>query len=134
MTNEEKELLLKDLCAHMPYGIIVKVTTLDGETFDRRLSDIHIDRLGSSFRVVNPNILPYGIDEVKPYLRNRENMTNKEANEVTQLFHVTINSRAFLWIEECQDYIDWLNAHHFDYRGLIEKGLAIEAPENMYNQ
>jgi hypothetical protein len=31
------------------------------------------------------------------------------------------------------NYIDWLNAHHFDYRGLIEKGLAIEAPEGMYN-
>ena len=30
------------------------------------------------------------------------------------------------------DVIDWLNAHHFDYRGLIEKGLAIKAPEVIY--
>ena len=30
------------------------------------------------------------------------------------------------------DAIDWLNAHHFDYRGLIEKNLALEAPANMY--
>ena len=32
----------------------------------------------------------------------------------------------------CSDYVDWLNEHHFDYRGLIEKGLALEAPEDMY--
>jgi hypothetical protein len=45
-----------------------------------------------------------------------------------------------LYHEEFGEYVptletfDWLNAHHFDYRGLIEKGLALEAPEGMYKQ
>lgn len=37
-----------------------------------------------------------------------------------------------LSLNDCHLSTDWLNAHHFDYRGLIEKGLALEAPEGMY--
>jgi hypothetical protein len=39
----------------------------------------------------------------------------------------------FVYEHDINSYIDWLNKHHFDYRGLIEKGLALEAPEGMYS-
>ena len=30
-------------------------------------------------------------------------------------------------VEDSYIFIDWLKAHHFDYRGLIEEGFAIDA-------
>ena len=62
---------------------------------------------------------------IKPYLRPMASMTEEEK----------INYRAFFnydGVEYPDEYIDWLNKNMFDYRGLIEKGLALEAPEGMY--
>ena len=117
MTQEEKQLLLKDLCARLPYKVKVKssrrtvVTTL---TLD----------------IINDFYLGCGI---KPYLRPMSSMTDEEINEFILI------SDTVLWLGDKRstcilslEQIDWLNKNMFDYLGLIDKGLAIEAPEGMY--
>ena len=71
---------------------------------------------------------------VRPYLRPMLSMTEEEINEFILI------SDTVLWLDSKRstcilslEQIDWLNTNHFDFRGLIEKGLAIEAPEGMYN-
>ena len=109
MTQEDKELLLKDLCARLLYGPRVYV--------DENLPRL---KLGAATRVWEY----IAVDKpCKPYLRPMSSMTEEEEKEYS-LFSLSRNNI------KC---IDWLNEHHFDYRYLINKGLAIEAPEGMYN-
>ncbi len=122
MTQEEKELLLKDLCARLPYGVICqmedKLIINESQYYDSTLSERHIElfRNHKDFYI-------------KPYLRSMSSMTEEEVDEFTQ-FDVYANGE---YIMPNYEVIDWLNAHHFDYRGLIKKGLALEAPKGMYN-
>lgn len=122
MSQEDKELLLKDLCARLPYRVKINV---NGE--EDTLLELGID---SGW--VNAS---YDIDDVKPYLRSMSSMTEEEKNEY---FNIIKNSIDFYNCPKSEDVcfliipIDWLNKHHFDYRGLIEKGLALKAPEDMY--
>lgn len=117
MAQEEKDLLLKDLCARLPYGLWID----DGYALA-----IHIDYSDVHFENYFNGILN---GDVKPYLRQMSSMTEEERSEYA-LFY-----RAFscsLYEKESVERVDWLNKHHFDYRGLIEKGLALEAKEEMY--
>ena len=131
MTQEDKQLLLKDLCARLPYGMKVHITNewfYDKiEPYDRRL-DCDV--------IKNLRVNEY---TVKPYLRPMSSMTEEEK----KVFDKFVCIDEFAWNGDTEkgylnqaiimsDGIDWLNAHHFDYRGLIEKGLALEAPEGMY--
>lgn len=124
MTKEEKQILLKDLCMRLPYGVKVKssrrqmVSTLSLDI----MTDFH---LGCT---------------VKPYLRPLSSMTKEEANEACRLeifenriISIFPNNPTYHFTVAIGDaVIDWLNENHFDYRNLIEKRLALEAPENMY--
>lgn len=137
MTQEEKQLLLKDLCARIPYGVNIQVK--DWAVLDAELEIGHINRLQND-----------GL-ELKPYLRPMSSMTKEEREEV----EILIFGEWFAqdsgkvdgegWIEIlanydvsgiapgfCGDYVDWLLEHHFDFHNLIERSLALEAPENMY--
>ena len=84
-----------------------------------------------------------------PYLRPMSSMTEEEREELEHLSEeyfgkaldkqiqesLSSSNRNESKILECiasSVIVDWLNAHHFDFRGLIEKGLALEAPEGMY--
>ena len=127
MTQEEKNLLLKDLCARLPYGVIVEIQGHydDGERFIRE----------SEF---DNTMLGYLYDDetiIKPYLRPMSSMTEEELKEF-QAFHCVNELHPYFYQQMCNinnesNMFDWLNAHHFDYRWLIEKGLAIEVtPEN----
>ena len=71
------------------------------------------------------------VENIKPYLRPMSSMTEDEKKEFS-LLGVGIHLFKGPLIPS-YDTLDWLNAHHFDYRGLIEKGLALEALEGMYN-
>ena len=152
MTQEEKQLLFKDLSARFPYGVICTVWFKDSEGWkneDMKLSGLFNDSSQQFF--TNTNGSAYS-DEFIPYLRPMSSMTEEEKEEIEvfifnewyQEDSCKIDNEG--WIEIlanydvsgidpcfCSDYVDWLNAHHFDYRGLIEKGLALEAPEGMYN-
>ena len=135
MTQEEKELLLKDLCGRAPYGVKIKVRSSDIRTV--RAVDI-VE--GIVHFVENDTISPFGLhiedplsfrQKVKPYLRPMSSMTEEEKNEYALFYRVFSCS---LYERESVERVDWLNSHHFDYRGLIPMGLALEAPEGMYFQ
>lgn len=125
MTPEEKQLLIKDLCARSLYGVKVKVRSNDIRTV--RGVDV---AEGIVYFVESDSISPFGVhiehpttfrQVVKPYLRPLSSMTEEEDDE----FYIN-------WEGDAWDDVDFYNSHHFDYRGLIEKGLALEAPEGMY--
>ena len=129
MTQEDKELLLKDLSGRLSYGVIceclhsntIKVTAIDTE--DLSVYYFDCDEWES-------------IEHCKPYLRPMSSMTEEENNEWRGFIDNLIKScdckfpesERYLALSH-SDSIDWLNAHHFDYRGLIERGLAIEVTE-----
>lgn len=146
MTQQDKELLLKDLCARLPYGVII--------------TDGHIDiKLGPYISTA-----VFVDSSWKPYLRPMLSMTEDEVRELVKIRHGRFYGDTILgingislhdestwsaWVRyerggatytKCEivgrvnfettiEEIDWLYAHHFDYRGLIEKGLAIEVTE-----
>ena len=118
MTTEEKELLLKDLSARLPYGVKVQITS-DGGMMEASY-DMTLD-----CELLN-DLIENG-DDFKPYLRPMASMTSDERFEYDELQHFYTHGLDFN-----VDEVDWLNAHHFDYRNLIGKGLALEAPEGMY--
>lgn len=125
MTQEEKELLLKDLCARLPYGVklrYVEDLVVKKESHTITLNNIYLEH------IIN------GDTDIKPYLRSLSSMTEEERTEYFLLKHRD-NDRDdnIILVDEASMLIDWLNKHYFDYRGLIERGLAIEAPEDMYN-
>ena len=116
MTQEEKQLLLKDLCSRLPYGVKCKLSA--------KGADISITE---KLETGGLEHFIFGTMDVKPYLRPLSSMTEEEWDEY---YHYGTVGTLNLKNEACG--IDWLNAHHFDYRGLIEKGLALEAPAGMY--
>lgn len=119
MTQEEKQLLIKDLSARLPYGVICQLSYKTTSITEK----LGLGGLG--------HFITGGI-KVLPYLRPMPSMTEEERNEFWKVVdNYGSDSNAFDGFELGDD-VDWLNAHHFDYRGLIEKGLALEAPEGMY--
>lgn len=121
MTQEHKQLLLKDLCARLAYGV-----------------KVHSDGIPHEQILIGyiPDIEHYNI---KPYLRPMSSMTEEEKEELYHYYCEEIadnlNTPNLTWDLRCcisnSFGTDWLNAHHFDYRGLIDKGLALEAPKGM---
>ena len=130
MTQQEKELLLKDLCARLPYGVKCQIQG-DTENTPRKLSRIEVDELDGILldfwteKDTFESIQVY-LSEVKPYLRPMSSMTEEERITFYNLRDYRLEE------ESACVLIDWLNACHFDYRGLIEKGLAYEAPKEIY--
>ena len=123
MKQENKELLLKDLCARIPYGVIVCQVLDDGSY--------------SGYRYVLRTDLE-DLDSLRPYLRPMSSMTEEEREEFRTIGGImSYSPQHDTWALSAiaPEAYDWLNAHHFDYRGLIEKGLAIEVTEenNPYN-
>lgn len=132
MENKEKELLLKDLCTRLPYGVMMKVSHLS--------HPIALDEFVLF-------LIKTCKEEGTPYLRPMSSMTEEEKKTFTKLKQMSVtviipnHATVFRpdYIVDLDDegdglnnLYDWLNAHHFDYRGLIERGLALEAPEDMY--
>lgn len=126
MTQEDRNLLLKDLCARLPYEI-----RADGYPWITAELVYGIDRDS-----VNLQGTWVKIENVKPYLRPMSSMTEEEKKEF-QACHCVYELHPDFQPMMCNlanelNMFDWLNAHHFDYRGLIPMGLALEAPEDMY--
>lgn len=147
MTEEEQKILFKDLCARAPYDTKIAYNVYGKLPISR------------AFGISNHELLfeGYEIEHCKPFLRPMSSMTDEEKEElknkcvhngteedwfgVRSVWGIEIlykyNTRQ--WDNSIEishinmDAIDWLNAHHIDYRQLIEQGLALEAPVGMYN-
>ena len=138
MTQEDKDLLFKDLCARLPYK--VKCYCEWKEPAPNGMSGM-IDGLSTFLLEEFESMDEYEdvpIKSVQPYLRPMSSMTTEENGELKYVIELGLQA---LEGEEGHNTVsaapaafevDFYNKHHFDYRGLIEKGLAIEAPENMY--
>ena len=119
MAQEDKELLLKDLCARLPYG--VKFTCNKNIYIAKGIDLLVTDEGNWEYAVTAKEIAPIEIDFIKPYLFPLSSMTEKEKLMYEGLMIGTDNISYML------DVIDWLNKNHFDYRGLIDKSLALDA-------
>ena len=129
MTREEKELLVKDICQKLPYGVKIRVEYPFLEEKDWRPEDLY----GLDLRREVIAGTSVRIEEFKPYLRPMSSMTEVESEKFEEFLELQSEYTTGADIRFKYDMFDWLNSRHFDYRGLIEKGLALEAPEEMYN-
>lgn len=125
MTQEQKYLLLKDLCARLPYGVKCDV----GDNKSCTLSRIEIDdnngHLLDFIEMKDGLDMQVYLSEVKPYLFPLSSMNGEQEKE----WLYTLSSDGNI----TYDTVDWCNENHLDYRGLIEKGLAIDCTNlNIY--
>ena len=135
MTQEDKEILIKDLCARLPYGVKVKLG-YNPNIFDLEYIIKFNVMYGDSYK--SEDIL--NITNIKPYLFPLSSMTEEQKKEYNSLrnFVPTYHYEFGDIVEDTElfdnyESIDYLIANHFDYRGLIEKGLAIDATgKNIY--
>ena len=162
MTQEEKDLILKDLCARLPFHVKVAIdfkgyleVLPDDEnlqyTYRKNLNFI-LDYDNKTIEDISkePHILyaypcterfgmlrgytyelDYGVpvEFIKPYLRPLSSMTEEEQDEFFDLIIPVDGGKAVVEEDKIEKYNEFLYSHHFDYRGLIEKGLAIEVTE-----
>ena len=136
MTQEDKELLLRDLCARLPYGVVMKNQEIG--------NDFELD--GRTSMTLTQSII-YSIIKYRavPYLRSIDSITEEEKKDFEnkfegffQIFNGGIisdsrkwdkNESVFVGEESCSKLLDWLNERHIDYRGLIGRGLAIKVTD-----
>lgn len=128
MTQEDKGLLLKDLCARLPYGVKVECkwkTPAPNGTYGMvcTLDSFLLDQ------IYNVDDVDVPFDEFKPYLFPLSSMTEEQKQELTNLVEESVFQILHSEDGNPQPQIpmDWYNKNHFDYRGLIPKGLAIDA-------
>ena len=148
MTSEEKDLLLKDLCGRLPYYTLVYLSnTMEG--FDSELSTAEIEFLINNEYMVKPYLFPLsniteeqkkdllltvvGKEGLKLFSVTKDGIVSNDKSEQS-LYNFSFNNVEFS-NDTTEAYIDWLNKNHFDYRGLIDKGLAIDATGlNIYKE
>ena len=149
MTQEDKKLLFKDLCARLQYKPHCRVFKLNEDIKEN--DDVLYGVIGDNVMTLKSNkdecLMYY---QIKPYLRPMSSMTLDELDDcVTNDGLRDIPCPNYKGSkEECEQQrlehsikvfktdgyrVDWLNKNMFDYRGLIPMGLALEAPEGMYN-
>jgi hypothetical protein len=127
MTQKDKELLLIDLCARLPYGVKVRYSS-----YDRFITcTLHsINPIYNNVDLWSKNACfnPVSISKIKPYLFPLSSMTEEQKDEFDRLY--TYDA---LIVEPQWKLIDFCNKHNLDYRGLIPMGLAIDATnKNIY--
>ena len=122
MTPKDKELLLKDLCARLPYHTRVKVWLKDGTTEEGALDLEHNygDVLRDAFYYDK-------IVKIKPYLFPLSSMTEEEKEEYCSLQQKVIYNGQGLVNLDVMEYVDWCYKHHIDINELIPMSLAIDA-------
>lgn len=116
MTQEEKELVIKDLSSRLPYNCMVSIA--EGGIDGIKWADLTLNAY-LFYQIMEEDAWEY----VKPYLRPMSSMTEEEEDEYEIIIRSSLTT-----------HIDWLNKNMFDYRGLIPKDLALEAKEGMYNK
>lgn len=131
MTKEEKELLLKELCSRSQHGVKV---WRQGGNYVLSCIDIEKQRVYLKVGFEATRGWWFDIEEVKLYLRPMSSMTEEEQSTLDSMCNGVEMVSRLSGLKMFDKAFDWLNEHHFDYRGLIPMGLALEAPEDMYTQ
>lgn len=129
MKQKDKVLLIKDLCGRLPYG--VKASTKIG-------TNIIVSFMGDD-TIIGEDGDSYDISFITPYLYPLSSMTEEQKEYLNNRFCYDWNGEPYdLWecqieIGEADEIVDWFNENHFDFRGLIPMGLAIDATgKNIY--
>ena len=128
MTQLEKQLLLTDLCARLPYKVKCSITkkgvVRELKPMNNGISmPVNQVRDVTVKKTLNTDIISDFVNDnivLKPYLRPIHKLTKEELEELEFLTD--------------SDYVDYCNEHHIDYRNLIPKGLALESPKDMYQK
>ena len=141
MTEQDKQLLLEDLCARLPYGVKIHYSRSTNTQFDEEIDDIMIG-INTSIQCVETDEASWlSLERIKPYLRPISSMTEEERLELSMLtndefkFYLYTNEPIIMCSGKDYNYLngllilDWLNKNMFDYRGLIPKGRAIAVTE-----
>jgi len=143
MTKKEKNLLLKDLCGRLPYGVKMLFNNEHKFTLDQMNPRQYSGKDGHGV-IFDFGGKVYSVEDCKPYLRPMDNMTEEECDMVEVILgdenifdfmrngDIILKEGNFTQVMLSRLY-DYFNSIHVDYRGLIPKGLALEAPEGMYN-
>lgn len=153
MTQEDRKLLLQDLSARMPYGVKIKLGDYAYQVCGYNSEKPLPLKIWYYYGNSSKSLIDVYLEDYHPYLRPMSSMTEEEAkeiailNDIKDILSVKVTSdyidvivddgvcsteRRTIWYDEIISSIeifDWLNAHHFDYRGLIEEGLAIAVTE-----
>lgn len=134
----DKQLLLQDLYARLPYGLKVKVCDT---VYTPTLKGILGDNLFLQFdtKPIKNGDSTYNIteDNIKPYLRPMSSMTEEEITQVQTFMDIVTDENygdgysPSAW-NAANGLVQYFDSHYLDHRGLIFKGLALEAPEGMY--
>ena len=114
MEKDLKDILLKDLCARLPYGVKVESVFINPDTKEHKSCGIEV------FDATSILMIRDGLGEFKPYLFPLSSMTEEQRNEYHELLYDPIHGINI-------DYFDWCHKNHLDCRGLIPKGLALDA-------
>lgn len=142
MTQEQKDLLLKDLSARLPYGVVCNTSKGNGHLCSINQTIFGIV-YGINIKATERDYFNDREEIIKPYLRPMSSMTEEEIYEFQEILGHDIevgygsvdiidSSRHSFSFLELQALFDWLNKYHFDYNDLIPKGLAIEASNDIY--
>ena len=122
MTHEDRERLLKDLGGRLPYGV--------------KILDVPVNVVGKLFLISTTDTVQYETADdtgmqtlynIKPYLLPLSSMTEEEQRTLDSMCNVVEMVSRLSGLKMFDKVFNWLNENHFDYRGLIEKGLAIDA-------
>ena len=124
MAQEDRELLINDLCARLPFGVKV--------LYDTQIFEVqYIEPMYEEIKLLDNENYTLSIDEVKPYLFPLSSMTEEQTEELIKLINTGQNDNNEFMRSLCR--IDFYHKHHLDYRGLIPMGLAIDATDkNIY--
>lgn len=130
MEAQDKALLLVEICARYPYGLMVR--------YDDKIvcvEEIHFSDSGQYFFTLKAEVKKYvgvNIERIKPYLKSMSRMTDEEKEEYMNTFCELKDELGTVIRYPSYASTDWLTAHHYDYKGLIKTGLSLEALEGMY--
>ena len=146
ISNEDKELFLKDICARTFYNVKVSVPILSFVEGEKPCTGpielVSVNVIDGTCTVGNKYAQTSGVRMFtrggklicKPFLRPMSDMTEEEKNEYRNIDNRSYSCPMDYAHIPALDRIDWLNAHHIDFRGLIQKGLAIETTKEMYEE
>jgi hypothetical protein len=137
MTKEEKAIMLDDLCKRLPHGVYLQVNEVN--CLDRReaitegfIGGFNKDKV-QDYTIEDVREWLDNGDIIKPYLRPLSDMTREEEEELGKINDCKVIYGENFTIPMKLQQLDWLLAHHFDYNGLIKKGIALKATKSKYD-